>query len=416
MSKKKILVLTRARDTCFYYRIINPHRFLDSERWESRFELSHIGRMQSLETDQQYRAREQKYLEEVKIWIEESDLVIIQRGTDQLQLDMVLHAKKVGVPVIYEADDDYLHVPPENPGYIYFGNRQVPIRKMLKEVDLITVSTNELKKAYSGLNDDIHVLPNSIDFETFDATEPKTDFKEIVDAAQMPTKLVDDIKMGRLGPAPKEVLQYKVDYNHYRERTKDKIIMLWSGSPTHVVDIQQTVAAVVRQTQTNGDLAFVIGGYVVTQWFSRCHRRDMFLIGLVPMKHYYGIYKAINADITLAPVAPNQFNRCKSNLRVIEAMAMRSFPVATDFVTYNETIHKGWLAKWTAQSWDEKLSKAIKMQRRGELANWIDENEQYVRERFDQRKNAQLWGEVYEYAISKTKAESGRSDRRMPVG
>jgi glycosyltransferase involved in cell wall biosynthesis len=391
----RILALVRNMDTCFYYRIDNPFRYLDRNLFDPSVMLFATTRQQSLETDSDYKIRERDHYNLVMSAIAKADIVIMQRGTDEAQLQMVEYAKLMGKKVIYESDDDYLHVPTWNPGHVYFGNRQVPIRKMIQSVDMMTVSTEELRKTYSGFNKNIRVLPNCIDFNAFDSSLPQMDKSEIIDCSSIPDNVCNDIISGKLGVAPKVVNDYIISPQEYRRRIEGKTVILWSGSPTHEVDLEQIVEPMQEITRGRDDVVFVIGGFVAMRLFSTCSRKNMFLIGLVPMSRYYSVYKTIKPDIILAPLVDNQFNRGKSNLRVIETMALKSYPIASNVVTYREWINAGRLAGMRKESWMAEISCTLFDKTCDRWNDVIYSNNRYVRENFCQRSNVKLWEAAY---------------------
>lgn len=391
----KILILTRNKDTCFFYRVENVFKHFSPGKYEVKADDATPLFFGQLETTEQFQKREKAFFDQRMEMIKWCDIFVMQRGTDDCHLKLIQYAKSLGKKTVYESDDLYTNVPTWNPGYEYFMQRQTPIRKMLQAVDLITVSTAELARYYQGFNKNIVVLPNGLDFDYFESCTPDETFPDMVDCSKIPQRLVDDICCGKLGPAPAEIMEFKVSIKEMKRRVQGRQIVLWSGSPTHLKDIEQIVGAMRKLTRSK-DFVFVIGGFVEADLFRESYRGNMFLVGLVPMHNYYKIYRAIGADIVLAPVYPHPFNQCKSNLRVIEAMAMRSYPIASKYVTYAEWINKGRLAQMNESSWCREIEAAFGDFESGVGRGYVDDNERYVREHFDSRRNASLWMRVYD--------------------
>lgn len=119
------------------------------------------------------------------------DLVIIQRCYIYDLVKTIIDACKfVGIPLIFETDDDYLNLPPDNPAYMSIIPQHIldtlvnpdgktldtervlyerwkaleDYKKILREVDGVTVSTEELKQTLLPYNKNIKVLPNCVPF------------------------------------------------------------------------------------------------------------------------------------------------------------------------------------------------------------------------------------------------------------
>jgi glycosyltransferase involved in cell wall biosynthesis len=101
------------------------------------------------------------------------DVVIIERlwvhqfNTIEL-LQQLRSLKTRGIKIIYETDDDLLNV------HTRVGDREWPtldqkniIRLLAREADGIIVSTKNLAKTFSTLNDNIHIIENSLDETLF---------------------------------------------------------------------------------------------------------------------------------------------------------------------------------------------------------------------------------------------------------
>ena len=105
------------------------------------------------------------------------DVVLLQRQFRHKVLAFGLKLQQAGARIVYELDDDLLHVPKWNPADKIFGKQTVRdgIEYFISQVDAMFVATNGLRSGYSGYCDNIHVLPNSIDFLTiFPAANPNT--------------------------------------------------------------------------------------------------------------------------------------------------------------------------------------------------------------------------------------------------
>ena len=61
-------------------------------------------------------------------------------------------------------------------------------------------------------------------------------------------------------------------------------------------------------------------------------------IPFVHLEDFYTVLTLMSADIGLAPLHPNKFNKGKSNLKVLEYWAQKIAVIASDFGPYADTI------------------------------------------------------------------------------
>jgi len=128
------------------------------------------------------------------------DVLVLQRQMLTFQRLLVSKAKDYGVATVYDTDDVNLELSPQNPAYAWWGNDRKLLWKcfqkmnrehrvdpriaerwrpedvwnvaqtnrdnyiwMLRNADLVTVSTEFIKKRYEQYTDSIAVLPNMIE-------------------------------------------------------------------------------------------------------------------------------------------------------------------------------------------------------------------------------------------------------------
>ena len=80
----------------------------------------------------------------------------------------LLKLQSLGKIVVLDTDDMLESVHPSNPAYkIYYPGspRLSNYLQAIKLSDTLTVSTQELKNQYQGISNNIHIVPNYIDFE-----------------------------------------------------------------------------------------------------------------------------------------------------------------------------------------------------------------------------------------------------------
>ena len=121
------------------------------------------------------------------------------------------------------------------------------------------------------------------------------------------------------------------------------------------------------------------------------------MFGLVGMQHYIQLYKTLNFDIGMCPVAPTVFNAGKSNLKMIEYMSLGVLPVVSDYVTYNENYHKSFLASPNDElGWIRALRQSVNCE---DAKERTIANRKFVEENFDIAKTYKMWERFYQEVL-----------------
>lgn len=144
------------------------------------------------------------------------------------------------------------------------------------------------------------------------------------------------------------------------EKVKDDWTRLfWAGSITHKRDIELLAPTFKKIDRSR--VKFVIGGYTdsnqaeAMEWgemvriFTNEGRWRHQVLRSEPVQSYFKLYQA--CDIALVPLVDNQFNRHKSNLKILEAAAIKA-PVVVSrvhpYLGFPETVvnyvdmHRTW--------------------------------------------------------------------------
>lgn len=105
---------------------------------------------------------------DVKETVKEGDLMgydwlILARPSKPAEMELIATAKKLGVRVVVDYDDDLLNIPPMHPafGTFYEKTRQDVIRSAVAVADVVWCSTDSIKDTLGRA--DAHVIPNAID-------------------------------------------------------------------------------------------------------------------------------------------------------------------------------------------------------------------------------------------------------------
>ena len=218
-------------------------------------------------------------------------MIHIKPGFQTLQAIREMYGK----PVVMEIDDNILSCPEYNPASGTYGPNN-EIRKLtvaqMRESDAMIVTTPYLKEIYSEFNDNIYVLPNSIDFELW-------------------------------GKAPRRV-------------NKGKVTVGWVGGASHNDDLMIIGPAIDYLTKKYPNVEFVFGhgmhpkfrGMKGVRWIQEFARIDK----------YPKFIAKMGIDIGVAPLVDNAFNRGKSNLRWLEYSALGIPTVASNVGHFKETL------------------------------------------------------------------------------
>ena len=214
------------------------------------------------------------------------DVVVLQRQIGEERLDAMRRIKRFSRAFkVYELDDYLPNLPLKS---VHRGQMPRDILKSLRRglefVDRFVVSTQPLAEAFAGLHDDIRVVENRL---------PTTWWKGLQSQRQRGRK-------PRVG---------------------------WAGGVSHTGDLE-LIVDVVRELA--GEVEWVFMGMcpdAIRPYVNEFH-------GGVDIEGYPAALASLDLDLALAPVEPNLFNECKSNLRLLEYGAC-GFPViCSDLLCY----------------------------------------------------------------------------------
>ena len=198
------------------------------------------------------------------------DTIIFQRPLAREFLDFMKHSKVYSNAFkVYEIDDLITNIPIKN----YFKSQHPKdtvklLREGIAQVDRLIVSTPGLAEAYSSWHKDIQILE-----------------------LKLPPVWWGDLKVTRT--------------EHKKPRVG------WAGGSSHLGDLE-LIADVVKDLADEVDWIF----------FGMCPSKlrpyvKEFHSG-VPIHMYPQKLATLDLDLALAPLENNQFNDCKSNLRLLE--------------------------------------------------------------------------------------------------
>ncbi|WP_278800154.1 glycosyltransferase [Marinobacter nauticus] len=214
------------------------------------------------------------------------DVLVYQRQiTDQAVEHMQSARRILKKPTVFELDD-YLPNLPIKSAYRENMPKDIlkSLRRSLKHVDRFVVSTYPLAEAFSGLHPDIQVVEN-----------------------RLPVAWWGDLESLR--------------------RQSEKPRVGWAGGMGHTGDLE-LVEAVVQELADEVEWVF----------FGMCPDKLRPFVAEVhegiEISRYPRKLASLNLDLAIAPLEDNLFNRCKSNLRLLEYGACGYPVVCSDVEPY----------------------------------------------------------------------------------
>lgn len=247
-----------------------------------------------------------------------SDGAFFQRPFTADHLNALIMAKDSGRKVWVDYDDYLLGVPTDNPTHSKYMSQeiQVNVQNILREADIVTVSTEHLKKLYSKFNSNIKVARNGLD-------------------------------MG---------LRCMKERGKAGKRNK---IIAWRGSRTHHRDVftyARTIMEISRDPMNKDWQWHFIGDNL---WFltdSMPHYQTFVTKPMSPLEYFKHI-KILSPSAFMVPLHDGDFNRSKSNIAWLEASYAGAITIAPD---WEEWQHPGILKYKTESEFSEALRLVIK--------------------------------------------------------
>jgi glycosyltransferase involved in cell wall biosynthesis len=175
---------------------------------------------------------------------------------------------------------------------------------MLSIVDGITVSTPKLKEIYSQFNENIVIIPNHL---------AKFIWKEAV------PKITENKR-------PRII--YPCSMNHFT----------LPGKGSHGGDMGPKLLKFIQDTVKDYDWQFI--GGLPNELIGLVKSGEIKQHPWLSVYHYPDFLKSLNADIGIAPLEVNDFNRCKSSIKQLEYVACGIPGVYTNIDPYDRTLLK----------------------------------------------------------------------------
>lgn len=280
-----------------------------------------------------------------KRWKKNADIVVIKYIDHRHTLDVLYTMRnEAGFKVVIDIDDNIWQAPVLVSSDINrHANRILMLTESVKCADYVTVSTEPLKTALEPLNPNIAVLKNYIE--------------------------------------PSEWT--------FKRKAHKKTRIGWVWSPTHLPDVSE-VSDALREIAKRDDVEIVVFGT----------DKDIFdfkttNIPAVKYTEYPKVFMEAGIDISIAPLADNEWNKCKSNIKWLESTMAGAAFVGSRVYPYEFSIKEGktgYLAKGKNQ-WMKRLNYLLdKPEKRAEL---VANAKKVVLEKYaDNHEFAEFYGNI----------------------
>ena len=214
---------------------------------------------------------------------------------------------RVGCKVIYDIDDILVgeDMPPHNPSTPEHKTTGPNLKIMLKIADVVSVSTVELGMYYHkklGIElSKFRVVPNFIP-QWWSYTEPVT-------------KQVPKDRKLRIG--------FPCSFSHFNHASNTTT----NDDFSHIIDFIES---------TCDKYEWVFFAHVPKQLWHLLEKGKISTTNGSPFLNYLNCLKSKDLDLVIAPLESCDFNKAKSNIKLLEAAASRIPFLGQDLVTYNK--------------------------------------------------------------------------------
>lgn len=289
--------------------------------------------------------------------ISRSDITLFQRefpGNFCSFQAVMAKAGESGKQVVMDLDDDLLSLPSSHPDVLklYFASSQLPILTAMVQVKALTVTTPYLANLLKVYNTNTYVLPNYLNDTIWRFNSPQIS-------------------------------------------TKKKIRIIYMGGITHTHDLKMLLPVIkILAVKYPDQLEFIFYGANL----ELPEPLPVTITNLASETYVYADFARVAlaqpADIAIAPLEDNDFNRCKSNIKYLEYTAMGLPGVFSNVLPYSSVIKQGsnGFVAATTDDWVKAISQLIDDPLlRLQIANEAQEN---VRKNWLMSDHAHLWPET----------------------
>jgi glycosyltransferase involved in cell wall biosynthesis len=264
-------------------------------------------------------------------------------------IDDVYQLKRYGKKLVYELDDDFTSLHPDNlvaKELLENPERIEAHLDLVRHCNAVTASTKYLGNKMKLHSNNVYVLPNCI---------------------------------------------YPGEWEKRYPRIHSGLTVGWIGSPSHISDLRLLIEPLRILAAKYPKVKFVFGGFCIPE-IKQVLGDQMIGLDRVPIENYPSMVQQI--DIGLAPLVDSEFNHSKSNIKFLEYTMGGAAVVASPVEPYLCINHamNGYLAR-TTEDWVRYVGQLIRNRDlRGRVAS---EAKQWVLSNHNILKEAWRWAEAY---------------------
>jgi processive 1,2-diacylglycerol beta-glucosyltransferase len=308
------------------------------------------------------------------------EVIVMQRDFPRaFEAYQAIHtiAKKNKIPLILDLDDLLFELPEDHPDRTrhIFSASLLPTFLAMLEADFITVTTQPLHDYVSDFNEHVVVLPNYLDDQLW---------------------------------SRKALVQ--------NPKADSKIIIGYMGGHTHQPDLALIVPVIEQLSrQYAGRLEFIFWGSQPPKElsaFPSVHWHDEITWNYQDFAAYF---QAQHADILVAPLADNQFNRCKSPIKYLEYGALGAPGIYSRVEPYSSMITQG-INGFLASTADEWLEALVRLVENPALRQSIAANAtEHINSNWLLSDHASQWLSAYQKAVDSMNARTDTDSKMTQV-
>lgn len=300
-----------------------------------------------------------------------ADIIVFHRANTVAHHKLAMHLQAQGKKIVFDNDDTFLldnsHVfmGVDEKGYEQNKERLNNItNNFIKNCDLVTTSTKVLAEEYSKINDNVHILPNYVQPDDW-ATPLRNEG--------------DKVRIGLVGST-----MYHQDFEIIKpllrkldESNKVQLVLfgLWTGKKR----VENPLIAKVLKKEYKF-------------WDSLKNKEQS---PWCDVNYYMDTLNQLRLDIMLIPRRSNYFNKCKSNLKFLEASMLEIPVIASNFKDspYEELTDEIGVLVDDPKDWEEAVMNMVNNKARREMIGY--NARQYVLDNYDIKNNAHKWADIY---------------------
>ena len=233
-----------------------------------------------------------------------ADIVIAGRMHNaQVFAGLLAGRKLYNYKLVIDTDDNAEVIPKYNQAFADYhvatGSTKI-VHAELREADLVTVSTRNLETYAKKYSHNVAVVPNVVD--------------------------------------PRRFANVRMREKEARHRGDLRIY--WGGGGGHYDDLVSVKEAVLRIFREYPQVKLVFSNFI-PDWAADLPPFRVFMIPFAQFNAYPKVLKWLCADVAIAPLVDNEFNRCKSHVKYLD-YAMAEIPgVYQDLDPYAEAVWHG---------------------------------------------------------------------------